>query len=392
LQSRTWAAAMLGILLIPAGCGTPSGSPSSSTTPAIPASAKLKLRAFVSNQAASFGSPSGQVDVIDAQKDVIVAIITIGGVPGIMALTPDKTKLLVIENNSNTLDIIDVATQAFTAQIPLGDTVTSLVVMPDNKTGFVVLRNSSRVLKFDLTTNTSLPIVVGTPRTLVLSHDGKKLLVFSDDFDYVNVIDTSTLNATPIFSARFDRPSFAVFSTDDTKAFVLNCGPECGGRAASVTVLDMATNTPGTPVPVSAATVALLDGTNLYVAGTQGAAGKLDVISTSGLTVSKSGVAINDGFHSSMALGSNNRLFVGARTCSNVATGCLSIFNTSSQTAVIGAPKGAVTGIQPISGRDIVYVCEGGELRIYDTTKDAEQTTPIVDIVGKAIDVKTVEQ
>src|SRR5438552_1150142 len=117
LRSRTWAAAAFGLLFIMAGCGSPSSSPSSSTTPAIPASAKLKLRAFISNQAASFGSASGQVDVIDAQKDVIVAIITLGGVPGTMALTPDKTKLLVVENSSNLLDIIDVATQAFTAQI-----------------------------------------------------------------------------------------------------------------------------------------------------------------------------------------------------------------------------------------------------------------------------------
>jgi hypothetical protein len=97
-----------------------------------------------------------------------------------------------------------------------------------------------------------------------------------------------------------------------------------------------------------------------------------------------------------MALGSDNRLFIGARTCNNVTSGCLSIFNTSSGSAVIGTPKGDVTGIQPITGRSVVYVAEGGELRIYDTTKDAETTSvtshTAIDIVGKAFDVKAIDQ
>jgi DNA-binding beta-propeller fold protein YncE len=208
----------------------------------------------------------------------------------------------------------------------------------------------------------------------------------------VSVIDTASATKTNSLNfPQFDRPVFAIFTSDDTKAFVFNCGPECGGRQASITVLDMASKTPGTQIPVSAATVGLLDGTNLYVAGSQGTAGKLDIINTSTLSVSKSGVAISDGFHSTIAL-ANNKLFVGSQSCSNQTSGCLTIFDTGAQTAVIDAPKGPVTGMQPISGRPIVYVCEGGELRIYNTTTGAEQTSPTIDIVGRAFDVKAIDQ
>lgn len=178
----------------------------------------------------------------------------------------------------------------------------------------------------------------------------------------------------------------------------MSCGAECGGTTARVSVLNVASGTVTASTPVSGATVGLLDSSgNLYVAGTQGnKSGKLDVISTSNLTVSKSGIAIGDGFHTSMALASNSRLFIGARTCNNVTSGCLSMVNIGSGSAVIEGPKGDVTGIQPISGRNIVYVAEGGELRIYDTTKDAEVNsvtsgTPI-DIVGKAFNVKAIDQ
>jgi hypothetical protein len=126
------------------------------------------------------------------------------------------------------------------------------------------------------------------------------------------------------------------------------------------------------------------------VAGLAGTNGLLDVVDTCTLTVTKAAVPIVDGFHHMMRLANNNRLFIGARTCSNVTSGCLTIFNTSAQTAVIGGPKGEVTGIQPISGTNKVYVGEGGELRIYDTSTDAEQALQR-DFVGKIIDAAAID-
>jgi hypothetical protein len=56
----------------------------------------------------------------------------------------------------------------------------------------------------------------------------------------------------------------------------------------------------------------------------------------------------------------------------------------------IALRNGDVTGIEPIPNRNVVYVCEGGKLTIYDTTTHQPQTTQ-VNIVGQAVDVKVVD-
>jgi len=80
----------------------------------------------------------------------------------------------------------------------------------------------------------------------------------------------------------FDRPTKAVFSADGTTAFILNCGPECGGNQASVSFLPVAgiiiqsgaPVPPGAPSAVTATipvpggvTNALQNGNLLYLAG-----------------------------------------------------------------------------------------------------------------------------
>ena len=82
----------------------------------------------------------------------------------------------------------------------------------------------------------------------------------------------------------FDRPVKAVFSADGGTAYVLNCGPECGGNNASVSLLPVGpmiytvgqqsgqlpkTGTVTTiPVPGGASN-ALVASSTLYVAGQQ---------------------------------------------------------------------------------------------------------------------------
>ena len=96
-----------------------------------------------------------------------------------------------------------------------------------------------------------------------------------------------------------------------------------------------------------------------------------------------------------MQMGANGQLFVGSRHCTNVniaggeVRGCLAIVNTASLAVVVAQQNGDVTGIEPITNRNVVYVCEGGALHVFDTTTDALQTNPQQpNVVGQAIDVK----
>ncbi len=82
----------------------------------------------------------------------------------------------------------------------------------------------------------------------------------------------------------FDRPVAAFFSSDDSTAFVVNCGAECGGTQASVQQYNLVTtllcasvpscvpgSNPANLAPQSAAgSVALVNGSTMYLAGTPG--------------------------------------------------------------------------------------------------------------------------
>jgi len=117
------------------------------------------------------------------------------------------------------------------------------------------------------------------------------------------------------------------------------------------------------------------------------------------VTGSATGLEIPDGYHTHMDMSSDGQLFVGSRNCTNIVPvnagdpqrGCLAILNTTNGNVVIPPDNGAVTGLQPITNRNVVYVVEGGELRIYDTTTDKIYTKTSIDVFGQAVDVKLVD-
>ena len=192
----------------------------------------------------------------------------------------------------------------------------------------------------------------------------------------------------------FSRPVNAFFSSDSNTAYVLNCGWECGDPApgqASVAQLDIPSMTIKATVPVGGASVGLLNGTTLYVAGTSFTAGPtFDSVNVSTMTRNTANsVAINDGLHTTMALSMNNKLYIGAVTCTNTTAGCLSVVDVTNNVAsplvppncavfVAPACTGPVTGMIAIANRNVVYVIEDGYQMIYDTTSDTLQQTQVI--------------
>jgi len=397
------------------------------------ATSGLAKRAFVSDDV------DGTLHIEDALRDIESPhTIGTGSQPGLMRLSPDKSITLVFNAGSVTLSAVMNSTETVLDSISLPGPSTDYV-LADDTLGFAAVPNSANtpctprcveVLNLATTTTATTFEITGTIKadttgqplnaatTLVLSPDHSKLLVFGGPAEHIDtliVIDTATAQTTPATAATqlggFDRPVSAVFSADSTKAYVLNCGPECGGTTASVAVLDMTVSPPVpiTNVPVPAASVALLSGNIVFVAGTPSGtpgslAGRLSMLDATALTLTGS-VPISDGYHDLMELGSNNKLLIGAITCS---AGCLTVFDTSNNQAAVDPITGNVTGIAPISARSVVYVVEDvaagsyhcqslspclGKLRIYDTTASVPTFTPTqIDVVGKAVDVKYVDK
>jgi hypothetical protein len=376
-------------------CGGGGNSNTSKT-----ATSRITTRALVSNSFA--GISTGALQIVDYHRDTLSGF-QMGCCASWtrMLLSNDRTRTYAVEAPPNTpgIGIFDNASETKLGFMPTSSAVGGFAASVDNKFIYAAVRNGAAstgvpgTVEFADTTATTLtvqqvPVPLAT--NLVLSHNGSKLLVFSDQSDSVNIVDPVAKTATPV--GGFDRPVTAFFTADDTHAFVIDCGAECGGTQAGVVVLDMTNPTAALPaaVPVPAATVALLDGNNLYVAGSTASGGVLSFLTVTGNTVAANGapVSIGDGFHQVLVTG-NGKLFVGARTCS---TGCLTIVDLASHAAVTDVQKGDVTGATPIPNRNVFYVIEGGEVHVYDTTTNQEVPNVVIDIVGQASDVLVIDK
>jgi hypothetical protein len=371
----------------------------------------IRFRAIISNPlSASTGGIAPVLNIVDASRDLISAFTVdlSASLPnaGMMALAPSKAFTLVQSPTSNSVAVVGNTSEAVQSTINLPGITQSMFVWIDNATAFAAIPNATAstgqgptpgvVVAIDLANSAvSATIPVAGAQYIVDSHNGSKVLAFGSNPQAVTIISPSQIGTptdprTVVLSPSFDHPILGIFNSDDTTAYILNCGPECGGTAASVAVLDVTQSPPQVTatIAVPAATYGLLNGSTLYVAGTSPAGGALTVISVSSNTVlNASPIAISNGYHNRMAISANGELFIGARTCT---TGCLSIFNPTNSAVVVPSVTGDVTGIQAITGRNVVYVCQAGALNIYDTTTNAPQKTQ-VDIVGQAVDVELVD-
>jgi hypothetical protein len=412
------------------------------STPGLPTQANpatIRVHVFVSNPLFAFSTTTAPVlNVVDGQRDLlspnVVSVGTINPSPGAMVLFPNKKFTLVLDASGNTLGVVNNVSQSI-AQNSGGtsETITlpgfseSVAIAPDNATGFAAVpsapvagQSPGVVDVLSLSTNSiTATIPVPGARYLVQSHNGNRVLVLGGSPNTVTVLTPSSVgtSADPrqdIQSSLFDHPVWAAFSSDDSTAYILNCGPECRGSAASITLLDVNRNLPGPSIPLDAGTVGLLLNNTLYVAGTKPGTtcaasstptlatfcGEVSTIDLGTMTVTAT-ATITDGYHQQIQMGANNQLYIGARTCTNInvpasgsspgeVRGCLSILDTGKSSVVIPPAIGDVTGIQPISRRSVVYVVQGGALQIYDTTTNQLQKNQ-VNIVGQAIGVLQVD-
>lgn len=453
-------------------CGGSSSAPSTTKTSGV------AYRAFITNSVSS-GSQTAGVYIVNAQTDVrpATAPISAGNTPGMMVLTPNRAQTLVFSSNGtassdNQFTIINNAGESASFHFNLPGMTQSFVVSPDSSTAYIAVPTATvtgqsqgaievvslgtggvtaeiscpKVNSANVACSWPAPVPQGfnAPYSVLsMGNTGNRILAFSVASASESVANTVAVvtpsnagTANPVITfvtgagpTSFDRPIWAFFNSDDTTAYVLNCGAECGGTQASIQPLDLTTTppTPGTPVPVPAATVALVENSTVYLAGTPLPAspctgettqattcGLLTIFDLNTMSVVQPPIIITDGYHTQLSMGPNGQLYIGARTCTEVVPpvppptgaevrGCLSIYNSLS-TAVGSAPPGGVlippangdvTGIQPIASRTVVYVIQGGSLSIYDDTIDALEYNPndpnnpgqISNLVGDFVDV-----
>jgi hypothetical protein len=226
----------------------------------------------------------------------------------------------------------------------------------------------------------------------------------------------------------FDHPIKAVFSSDGSTAYILSCGPECGGTTSAYTrvpvapmiflqgqssgLLPTAGVLPSLTVAIpGGSSNALVNSNIMYVVGQKPQlingqslfGGNLTVVNLASNTISSS-ASISDGQPGAMSRileGDDNTLWIamtgctiGVRYATNPASGygCLTMYNTSSNTVKLLEPYiGDATGIAAVLGLHKLYAAEGGQVYIYSTVDGSSINNEFVTVTGTAYDVAYID-
>ncbi len=380
-------------VLVISACG---GNGTSNNTPS-----NVSHRAFITN------TYSGNLQVVDTQNDTspltaettnsagqvvpgVPVTITVATSLTFAVLSPDKATTLTYDPTTLTLYFVDNSTEATSGSVTVPSYTGMALFSPDSSTVYVptptALVTGARPGAVGVinvaNSATTASYAIPSARYIALSPSGQYLLVFADNSDNVYLINLSNSPVTTTTIPGFAAPVNAFFSSDSNTAYVLNCGPECGSSgAASVSELNIPSQTIQATVPVGGASVGYLNSSTLYVAGSPvppGTTSTFDAVDVSNMTrLTANSVPIGDGYHWLMAL-NNNKLYIGAKTCANVTHGCLSVVNVSNNTPDPPfPPNGAVTGLLSVPNRNVMYVIQGGFVNIYGTDTDTLQGTQL---------------
>jgi hypothetical protein len=386
------------------------------------------------NEAAVYGSGDGTLTTVNYQSEKTTG--TVGGLNGLSSsifMTRNGTYIFAASQASHVFTIVN---QGNGASYPLSlPGVYRVSVNPGGSMALAFVENSNYAYyPRQLTTAQSLAYSGGPstwPKAAVDCEPQNApgwCMFQAQSPDQVDA--TGNYYGAPLV---FDRPRKAVFSADGSTAYVLNCGPECGGTNASISLLPVApmifligqqsgllpcnaspcTNThtlPITNIPIAGgASNALVDSSTMYVVGQKLMpdgyfGGYLTVLNLATNTLvpssgtSPNPVSISDGMPgavSRMIEADDNTLWIAMTKCNegerfynNQPYGCLTMYNTSNNQVVLLEPYiGDATGIAAVTGLHKIYTAQGGQVYITSTKDGTAIDNQYVTVTGTAYDV-----
>jgi hypothetical protein len=371
-----------------------------------------------------YSTGDGKFDIVSyARESAGVPVAIPGGLSSSVFIDRPRDFVYAANGTTHVLSVVDeVSGQSYVLNLP---NVYRVSVNPGGTIALAFVQNMTQAPN---------SLIGSTPSDLFsvysvvgLTADQQQAAATSSDPQhYLNAQDCEPQNlpafcAFPVgtgASASFDNPIKAVFSPDGSAAYVLDCGSECGGTTAGITIIPITqsslnSNTSGAKgialvaqsniaVP-GGATDAIFNGNTLYLSGQllqpDGLfEGFLSILNTQSGSITGT-YPISDGTHNKMVFGDENTLWIGSAQCLSGETykkaqasggtmyGCLTMFNTSTNAVTLDAYKGDATGIAAVTGLDKVYTAEGGQVYIYNTADMSERDNSNVTVTGTAADV-----
>ena len=465
----TSTAAALFVAAALAGCGTTTYFAGRALPPS-----GLANRVMIAIQNPSAFS-SGTLQIVDAYYDIrfkynsdnTSAAFSIGGYAGNLPVTiqnmPEELSGAVYSSGDGALNMINYAGEKLIGSTSGLNGKSSSVFITRNQTyAFAASQSTHELTVVDKSATSAGTYALNLPGVYRVSVNpgGSAALAFAQNSNYVyyprkltaaqstaysggpstwptGAVDCEPQNAPGwcLFQALspndnqplvFDRPVKAVFSADGGTAYVLNCGPECGGTSSSVTPLPVApliyligqqsgslpthSALASSTIPIpGGASNALVNSSTLYVVGqkqmTDGYwGGYLTVVNLlTNTVVPSTGSAPNPasisdgtpGAMSRMLQADDNTLWIGMTQCTNgerannhLPYGCLTMYNTSTGKVTLLEPYiGDATGIAAVTGLHKIYTAEGGQVYIYSTVDGTAIDNQYVTVTGTAYDV-----
>ncbi len=347
----------------------------------------------------------------------LLAAPATGEVPSSLFASTSRQYTVAAQQQNHVLQVTDASTTpaAFALNLP---GVYRVSINPAGTVALAFVQNQNTVYSVVHLTTQQQQAAINKPTSFQITLSDGSVSPPSEDCEPQNLPQYCVFPVTTT-AAAVDRPIKAVFSPDGASAYVINCGPECGGVTAGVTRIPLPASVlnPGASGPAGAnlataatiavpggATDALFSGNTLYVAGQQQQpdglfTGELSTVNLQTGTVSAP-VGISDGTHERMVLADDNTLWVGSRNCqggeryrqaqAGAATpyGCMTVFDTGTNAVrTIESYKGDGTGIAALTGLHKVYTAEGGQVYIYGTATGNSLDNANVTVQGTVVDV-----
>jgi YVTN family beta-propeller protein len=251
--------------------------------PPAPAAAQVTAYAVVPNR------DDNNVSIIDTSTRMVVGTVPVTGDGPVAAVVSADGALAYVANaDSGTLSVIDLVARAELTAIPGFNFPIRLTLSPDGRKAYVANVGGSSVVVVDLATNTiSATFPTGAiPSDVIVSPDGQSLYVTLLFTDKVLQMNAATGETQRTFNVGVG-PSAIAATPDGAKAYTANSL----ANDDSITVLDLAAGTVLTTLPAGSdadlvAAAVRPDGREVWVAGKlAGVIAVLDVATNSVATV-----------------------------------------------------------------------------------------------------------
>ncbi len=303
------------------------------------------VRAYVSSQF------DEAVSVIDPATNTVVDTITLplGTLgrfsPHGVAVHPHGTRVCVVNASSpaSNVSVIDTATNRVTNIFGLGANALTIAVLPDGSKAYVPSKSDNTLSVIDTATNT--------------------------------VTNTIAVGNEP-FSVAVHPADTAVYTADEG---LILCSPGCVTFPASVLVIDPATNTVVTTIPVPLATIGIAvhpDGSKVY-ASRDSNPGEVAVIDTATNTVTTT-ITVGNGTRSLAVHPDGSRVYTtngGDGTVSVIDTTTNTVIATVTVTAAVSSNDPFGVAVHPDGNTVYVTNIDDDTVTVIDTATNTEVAT-----------------